>query len=314
VSNLIFAGNVVAPVFIIIFLGIILRRRGIVNDQFNTLTSKVVFNVALPAMIFKELSSFPLNEILHPSQVLLVVISLLVMFLFSWIVSAWLCHDGRDRGAFIQGSFRGNFAILGFALVRNAYGEEALGGAAIVLAIIMPIYNILSVIALTVPLQQEKQIEFVRILKTVATNPLILALLCALPFSLFDIPLHPIFSQSIQYLAALTLPLALISLGSSLSFHSIRQDRKLTIAATIIKLVIMPCVGVAAAVLAGFRGQELGILFFMFAAPTAIASYIMAEVMGSNGRLAGNIVLVSTIASLFTLSLGIFLLRLFNYF
>lgn len=313
-SNLLFTANIVAPVFIIVFLGTFLKKRGIVSEHFNSLTSKVVFNVAMPAMLFKELSNFPIGEIFNPLQMIFVIAAVFIMFLLAWLVSAFLCHDGQDQGAFVQGAFRGNFAIIGFAFVRNAYGEEALGGAAIVLAIIMPMYNILSIIALTVPLRREKALSVLMLVKIIAANPLILALAAALPFSILRIPLHSIISQSINYLAALTLPLALIGIGSSLSFKSIRENQTLSIAATLFKIVIMPALCTTAAVLLGFRGEELGILYFMFAAPTAIASYIMAAAMGSNAKLAGDIVLVSTIASIFTISTGIYILKAAGFF
>lgn len=313
-SNLLFTANIVAPVFIIIFLGTFLKKRGIVSENFNSFTSKVVFNVAMPAMLFKELSNFPIGEIFNLLQVIFVIAAVFAMFLLAWLVSAFLCRDGRDQGAFIQGAFRGNFAILGFAFVRNAFGEQALGRAAIVLAVIMPIYNILSIIALTAPLRKEKALSVWMLIKIIAANPLILALAAALPFSIFRIPVHSIISQSINYLAALTLPLALIGIGSSLSFKSIRENQKLSIAAASIKIIVMPVLCTTAAVLLGFRGEELGILYFMFAAPTAIASYIMAAAMGSNAKLAGDIVLVSTIASIFTISVGIYLLKALGYF
>jgi malonate transporter and related proteins len=308
-SNLLFAANIVAPVFIIVFLGTFLRRRGIVSEHFNSLTSKVVFNVAMPALLFKELSNFPISEIINPLQMIFVITAVFIMFLLAWFISTLLCHNGQDQGAFIQGAFRGNFAIIGFAFVRNAYGEQALGGAAIILAIIMPIYNILSIIALTAPLRREKAFSVWLLLKSIATNPLIIALAAALPFSIFRIPLNSIVSQSINYVAALTLPLALIGIGSSLSFKSIHENQKLSIAAVLFKIVIMPALCTTAAIFLGFRGEELGILYFMFAAPTAIASYIMAAAMGSNAKLAGDIVLVSTIASIFTISVGIYILK-----
>ena len=148
----------------------------------------------------------------------------------------------------------------------------------------------------------------------ILTNPLILAAVVALPFSFFEIPVHSIVTQTIDYLAGMTLPLALIGIGSSLSFASIKQDRALAIAATIIKIIVMPAICTTAAIVLGFRGQELGLLFFLFAAPTAIASYIMAYALGSNGRLAGNLVLVSTMASMVTISIGIIILKSLGYF
>ncbi len=313
-SNLIFTANIVAPVFLIIFLGIFLRWRGLLPLDFNSMTSKLVFNVAMPALLFQKLSSIPFSQIFNPKLILFIIAALCVMFGLSWIVSLFFTKNGKDQGTFIQASFRGNFAILGFALINNAFGADALGYAAIVLAFIMPLYNVLSIIGLTVPLHREQSLGLLHTFVTIVTNPLILAAVIALPFSIFQWPVHPVVTQTIDYLAGLTLPLALIGIGSTLSFHSVIGDKRLTAAATAMKIIVVPLICVPTAIWFGFRGQNLGILFFMFAAPSAIASYIMAEALGSNGRLAANIVLVSTIASLFTISLGIFILRTLGYF
>lgn len=313
-TNIIFTATVVAPVFIIVFLGLFLKQRGLIDEKFNAVTSRVVFNVAMPALLFQKLSSIPIAEIFNPRQVAFVATALLCMFALAWIVSIFLCKNGRDKGTFIQGSFRGNFAILGFALIYNAFGADALGNAAIVLAVIMPMYNVLSIIALTVPMHRENAVSPLRTLISIASNPLILAAVFALPFSILQISLHPVITRTIDYLAGMTLPLALIGIGSSLSLKSVRGDRKLTAAAATFKLLLMPLLCTSSAILMGFRGQALGVLYFLFAAPAAIASYIMAEALGSNGRLAANIVLMTTIFSLFTISAGTFILRSLHYF
>jgi len=313
-QNIIFSASVVAPVFIIIFLGVFLRRRGIIDSTFSSRTSKVVFNVAMPSLLFQKLSSIPIEELVNLHFILFIIGTLFFMFALSWLISIFITKNGADQGVFIQGAFRGNFAILGLALVYNAFGHDALALGALALAVIMPLYNVLSVIALTVPMHMERSENIGHTILKILTNPLILAAVIALPFSIFEIPIHSIITRTIDYLAGLTLPLALIGIGSSLSFNSIKKDRALSIAASIFKLLVMPMICTPAAILSGFRGQELGILFFLSAAPTAIASYIMAYALGSNGRLAGNIVLVSTLASMITISVGIIILKSLGYF
>jgi len=289
-ANIIFTTSVVAPAFIIIFLGMFLKQRGVIDEKFNAVTSKVVFNVAMPALLFQKLSSIPLSEIFDLRQVVFVAVALCAIFALAWLISFFICKNGSDQGAFIQGAFRGNFAILGFAL------------------------NVLSIVALIVPLHKESAVSIGGTVKSIATNPLILAAVIGLPFSALQVPLHPIVVRTIDYLAGMTLPLALLGIGSSLSLKSVRGDRNLTAAAALFKLVLMPLLCTLTAIWLGFRGEQLGVLFFLFAAPTAIASYIMAEALGSNGRLAANIVLVSTLLSVLTISIGIFILRSLHYF
>ncbi|MDZ7316130.1 MAG: AEC family transporter [candidate division KSB1 bacterium] len=313
-ANIVFTANIIAPVFMIVFVGYLLRRQGVVTENFNALTSRVVFNAAMPAMVFRDLTAFSFSEIFSLRLVLFIAATVTLMFLLVWPLAGLLSKDGRDQGAFIQGAVRGNFAILGFAFIQNAFGEAALGRAALVLAVIMPLYNVYSIIALTATMHREQAATIGATIKSIITNPLILALAAALPFFIFELRLPHFLQRSIEYLAALTLPLALIGIGSSLNLRRIQASRLLTFTAAAIKTVLMPLVCTAAAVLLGFRGEELGILFFFFAAPTAIASYVMAEAMGSNGRLAGDIVLVTTLVSVGTISAGVYLLRCLGYF
>ena len=313
-QNLIFSATIVATVFIIIFLSFILKQQGIIGDSFGSITSKMVFNVAMPALLFQKLSTIPVHDIFNLYQILFVIAALCFMFVLSWLISMFVCKNGADQGAFIQGSFRGNFAILGLALINNAFGSDALAKGALVLAVIMPLYNVLSIIALTVPMHHEKSVSPWQTVLKIITNPLILAAAIALPFSIFQISIHSIITTTIDYLAGMTLPLALIGIGSSLSFASFSDDRTLSFVATSVKIILMPALCTGAAILLGFRGADLGILYFLFAAPAAIASYIMAHALGSNGKLAGNIVLVSTLASMFTISIGIFILKSLGYF
>ena len=231
-NNLIFTFNVVAPVFLLIFLGYILKIRKFINQNFILVSSKVVFNVTVPALIFAKLSTTDFRVTFDIKQIVFVYIGVLIFFGLSWLFSTFLSRDGEDQASFIQGSVRSNFAIVGFALISNSFGNHALGKAAIVLAFIMPLYNTLAVIALTVPVKDEKQLSYKKTLVEIITNPLIVTTLIAIPFSYFQIAVPQFLMVTIDYLATLTLPLALLGIGGSLSFESIKKDSRLTIFAT----------------------------------------------------------------------------------
>ena len=313
-DHFLFTVQTVAPVFLIVLIGFLLKRKSIINDNFIQVASQIVFRVTLPALVFSQIAVTDYSKVLNLRQIGFAVIGILFFFAVAWVLSLLICYNGRDRGAFIQGSFRSNFSILGFALILNAFGQTALANAAILLAVIMPLLNILSVIALAVPQHKEKQINLMQTMLEIAKNPLILAALAAIPFSYFRIAIHPVFMGTIKYLAAMTLPLALLGIGGSLSVSSVQQELKLSIWAGFIKIILMPSVLVIAAISVGFLGSELGVLFFLFGTPTAIASYIMAEAMDSNSRLAANIILVTTLGSIITLSAGLYLLKSMGYF
>ena len=313
-TNFILTANIVAPVFFIVFIGFFLKKKSIINENFNKTASQIVFTITLPALAFQKISSTNYKEVFNLKLILYVNIALLGMFLFAWLISYFISKNGKDQGAFIQGSFRSNFAIIGFALIHNAFGADALAQAAIILAFIVPLYNILSVVALTVPMHKEGTTNVKKIIKDILTNPLIISAVVAIPFSYYGVTFHPVIAKTLNYLATLTLPLALLSIGGSLSFYSVKKDFLLAFVATIIKILLIPFILVIISIQLGYKGLELGILFFLFGCPTAVASYIMAEAMGSNSKLAVNIILMTTLGSVFTLSTGIFILKTIGLF
>jgi hypothetical protein len=307
-QNLIFSLTLVAPVFLIVALGYFLKRIGVINENFVSVSSKIVFTISLPALIFLEITSIHLEEILNIGQIAFVYAGTLITFGIVWFIAGFFTKDGKDKASFIQGSFRGNFAIVGLAIIVNYYGIDNLGKASLVLAFTIPLYNILSVIALTVPLK-EKEHKYSNTFFEILKNPLIIAVFAAIPFSYFGIIIPGFLKTSIGYLSALALPLALVGIGGFLSFSDITKESSLTVTSTILKLLVFPAIMTFAAYLLDFRGIDLGIIFILFACPTAIASFIMAEAMGANSRLAGNILLLTTLVSVITITLGLFILK-----
>ena len=308
-EDLLFTANIVVPVFIIVALGYLLRKKNLINDNFVSLSSKIVFNVSLPVLIFVEIAKINLDVILDFKLILFVYIGTLIAFFLIWIFSIPFIKEGKDQSVFLQGSFRGNFAIVGLALIANLYGPEKLGKASLVLAFTIPLYNVLAVIALTVPVRKEKNMDMKKTLWEILKNPLVLGVLVALPFSYFKIQINDLILTTANYVAALALPLALLGIGGFLNFDDVKEGFKLTGMSTIIKLIIIPSAATVAAYNLGFIGDNLGIIFILFGCPTAIASFIMAEAMGVNSKLAGNILLVTTVFSVFTISIGLFILK-----
>lgn len=308
-QNLIFTFNTVSPVFLIIFLGFVLKEKGLINDNFISLSSKIVFSVTLPCLVFIKLSTTDFGLAFNAKQVFFIYTGVFFFYGLIWLASSFFTKNSRSRASFIQGSYRSNFAIVGFALVANTFGNHALGQAALILAFVMPLFNVLAIIALTVPVKREEKLSIKHILLEIATNPLIIATLFSLPFAVFKIGTPEFLVKTIDILAALTLPLALLGIGGSLNFASLKSDIKLTLISTLIKIVVMPAILTYCAFLLGFRGETLGVTFFLFATPTAIVSFIMADALDCNSRLAGNIIVLTTLGSIFTISVGIFLLK-----
>ncbi len=310
-NDLIFSLETVAPVFLIVLLGSVLRKLKVINENFVTVSAKFVFSSALPALVFLEILKADFSENFNINLISYIYIATLISFIIGIFVAYKISNTGKDRSVIIQGSFRGNYAIVGLALIQNIYGEKGLADAAIVLAFILPMYNVLSILALTYPLKKEKNVSAAKILLEIVKNPLLIGLFSALIVSYFKINLNGIIISSLEYLSALSLPLALIGIGGVLKFEDLRSLSKSASIASFLKIVIVPSLFTTGAYFLGFRNTELLIMFILFSSPTAIASYIMAEAMGCNGKLAANIILITTIFSAFTIAAGLFLLKYF---
>ena len=309
IDNIIFTGNVIAPVFLLVALGYFVKRINVINENFVDVTSKFVFSVSLPALIFMNISGIDLSEAIDLKQIGYIYAGTLVAFLIVWFVSIPFIKEGKDRSVFIQGAYRSNFAIVGFAIISKMFGDAGLGKASIILAFVLPLYNVLAVVALTVPMRKERKLNLKEILFEILLNPLIIAVIIALPFSYFKIKIPSMMEITGNFLSEVALPLALIGIGGSLNLENIKRASRLAFSSSVIKLIAIPVILTFGAYHLGYVQLDLGIMFVLFASPTAIVSFIMAEAMGANSKLAGNIVLISTVASVFTIAAGIVILK-----
>lgn len=302
-----FSFSVTGPIFVILALGVWLLRIGMVNDAFIEAGSRVVFNFALPALLFLSISKTRIEDTANFGLIAFGIGATVVC----WLLLEWLAKSmvtpPEDRGVVVQGAFRSNLGIIGLAYCVNAYGPAGLAAASLYVGLVTIVFNVLSVITLSRSLHRSSSPA--RILKGIATNPLIIGIVLALPVSVSGIALPKLLTQSGQYLADLTLPLALLCTGASLDFRSLRAALGNTMLAVVGKQVAVPLVFTLGGIALGFRGVDLGILMLLASAPTAAASYVMVRAMGGNAALAANIIALTTLASLFSTSLGITALR-----
>ncbi|EGH21308.1 hypothetical protein PSYMO_07265, partial [Pseudomonas amygdali pv. mori str. 301020] len=201
-----------------------------------------------------------------------------------------------------------NNGVIGLALAASMYGPYGISLGAILAALVIVFYNTLSTIVLAVYSPVIKSDPW-SVFKSVLANPLIISVIIASPFAYFSIGLPRWLETSGSYLAQMTLPLALICIGGTLSLASLRKSGSLAISASVMKMITLPLLCTLAAWLVGFRGAELGILFLYFASPTAAASYIMARTANGNYELAAAIIVITTLAAAVTTNVGIFILQ-----
>jgi malonate transporter len=310
-QQLVFVGSITLPVFSLVFIGMWLKRRHKIDDDFTGKASYIVFNLALPVLMFAAIVRTDISQIASFRLIAFALAMAFMSFWALWFGARYCSLKAEDLGVFVQASFRSNLGILGLAFCVTTFGEQGLAIGAVLLAVITPLYNILSIYGLTHAISMQAKMNWPRLLKDVITNPLIIAIMCALPLAYWQWQPPTIVMRSIDYLAAMTLPLALICIGGSLSFSALKARQKISWLAVVIKLLILPLIVGLSAYAIGFRGVELGCLILMFASPTAAASFVMVRTIGGNHALAANIIALTTLVSLFTLSIIIYLLKVF---
>ncbi|CAI8794861.1 MULTISPECIES: AEC family transporter [Pseudomonas] len=299
--------NITAPVFAMLFMGVLLKRIKAINDGFIHTASSLVFNVCMPALLFLGIYHADLTAAVKPGLLVFFVVATLGSFALAWGFALWRCPR-EDRGIYTQGGFRGNNGVIGLALAASMYGDYGISLGAILAGLVILLYNSLSSVVLAVYSPSMKSDPW-SIFKSILRNPLIISVLLATPMAYGQVPLPNWLLTSGDYLAQMTLPLALICIGGTLSLASLRESGGLAVSASLVKMIWLPVIGTLAAWLCGFRGAELGILFLYIGSPTAAASYVMARAANGNHELAASIIVITTLMAAITTNIGIFLLQ-----
>jgi len=310
ISDLLFSLNAVVPIFILMFLGVAVKRLGIIDALAATNMNALVFKVALPVMLFNTVYGSDFSQMLDLRFIAFLIISIFAFFFICWAIAAKLIPDNKKKGAFVQGSFRGNYVILGVALATEILGFTPILAATGVIIVVL-LFNILSVVILTVYSEQKvtSKSVFISITKSIVTNPLVIAIIAGVIVALSGFEIFPFLISPINMVSSLATPLALIVIGASLDLSKIKDNLKYTLIASTLKLIIKPLIFLPVALWLGMSSEAIVVLLVLYASPTAIVSYVMAFYMGSDEHLASSIVIFSSLSSIVTYTIGVFILR-----
>lgn len=306
IASISFTLGVIAPIFLIVLVGLLLRRTGQITPDFIAVASKLVFNICLPLLMFIAITE---SDVQFAQSWRLAVFSAVFAacsFFVAWFVAGWAGVAPVDRGVAVQSAFRSNLGIIGIALCANAYGQAGLAVGALILAAVTPLYNVFSIYALTRCSEADKSINWLSLTINIVKNPLVMSILLAFVCVALNWRLPAIVHDAGSYLSRMTLPLALLTIGGSLSLTALKASSRLSTVVVFSKLVVVPLAVGAGAWWFGFRGIELGCLVLMFASPTAAAAFVMARAIGGNAALASNTIALSTLLSLVTLSVYLY--------
>lgn len=310
-SNLIYSINATLPIFLLIILGKVLKTTKIINDEFTKTADRYVFRIALPALLFSDLTENNVGSAFDGKYVLFCFSVTIFSIAVLWGLTEKFMKNEEQKGAFIQGSYRSSAAILGLAFINNMY--DSVGMAPLMIIGCVPLYNIFAVIILTLkgdnggkkPNMKE---TFINVMK----NPILLSILIALPFALLNLHIPSFVNKAIGSVANTATPLALISIGASFEGKKALKKMKPTLLASFIKLILLAGLFLPLAVFFGYRNQELMALLVMLGSPTTVSSYIMAKNTGNDGILTSSIIVLTTLLSSLTLTLWIFVLKSFG--
>ena len=313
-ENFIFAVSVVLPLFMLIALGYFLMRINVFTDEYVAKTNKICFRVFLPVMIFINII-YSREEIGYEfATIRFVAITSVALVVIFMIVVPMLEKDNFKRGTIVQALYRSNSVLLGIPLILNMYGPAGLAPMAVVLAVVVPLYNTLAVLVFSIFNNLDKSFLYTmkKILKDLVTNPLIIASVLALCVVAFNIRLPYLIEQTAHSLAIVAPTLALIALGGSFKFKKAFKNAKYIVPISIIKMIVNPIILITIAVLTGFYGARLAAIMILYCAPVAVSSQVTAQEMGADGELAGQLTVVTSMVSCFTIFGFIYVLSSMN--
>ena len=311
-AHLIFSLNATMPVFLLMALGIILRRIGVVDAAFASRLNMFVFCVALPVLLFRDISSVDLAQEWDARFVLDCALITLASIVFACAASVFV-KSRATRGEFIQGAYRSSVAILGVALMQNIYGSSQ--AAAMMIIGVVPLYNAAAVAILAVCADDSRakrkgaRAMLLGVTRDIVTNPIIVGIAAGLLWAALRLPMPEAAGKAVDAIAGLATPLGLVAMGAMADFRRMREEAGASLGASVIKLFGLCAVFLPVCVALGYRGEELMALLFMLGSATTVSSFVMARNMGYEGAVSSAIVMITTLGSVFSLTVWIYLLR-----
>ncbi|MBQ9484407.1 MAG: AEC family transporter [Ruminiclostridium sp.] len=326
-----FAANAVLPIVILIALGYVIKRIGLLGKDFFDAGNKLVFRVLLPVMLFCNVYKIESISDVEPAYMIFGVTAVILIFLIAIPVCCAFTKDGGKRGVLIQAIFRSNYAIIGIPLAESLFGDAGAVAAGVMLALVVPLFNMLGVISLSVfnGSGEAKKADIGKILFGIVTNPLIIgtaagfAVLClripaeqlGITFRLSDItPLY----KALDSIKTICTPFALIVLGGRFEFSAVAKLRREIIFGTALRNVAVPLIGFTAAYLLkgplGLSGEHFAAFVGVFATPVAVSSAVMAKEMGGDDELAGQLVVWTSLFSTVTIFVYVTILKMLGIF
>lgn len=303
-ADLIFSANVVVPIFLLIILGYFLTRIKLWDEHFLKIANNVCFKCLLPVLLFYNVATANIFEVFNLKLIIYACVCACILCGVLFFIVPLFIKDKKRRGVMIQGTFRSNFLLFGVPLGLSIGGNEGAVLAAVVAAFYVPVINMLSVISLYVFSEAENK-NLKSAILGIIKNPLIIGGVSGLIFSLirnslcFEIP--TMIDTTLFNIKSAATPIAFMILGGDLKFGNMLKNVKVSLFSVLGKVVLIPAIMLTISSLLGFGKLEMAILIAVFATPNAVSSYAMARNYEADYELAGEIITLGTILSIFTM-------------
>ena len=315
-ADLIFSANVVVPIFLLIILGYFLTRIKLWDEHFLKIANQVCFKCLLPVLLFYNVATANIFEVFNLKLIIYACLCACLLCGILFLIVPFFIKDKKRRGVMIQGTFRSNFLLFGVPLGLSIGGNEGAVLAAVVASFYVPVINMLSVISLYAFSESENK-NLKSALLGIVKNPLIIGGVSGLIFSLirnsvgFEIP--TMLDTTLFNIKSAATPIAFLVLGGDLKFGNLLRNIKTSISSVLGKVVLIPAVMLSISALIGFNKLEMAILIAIFATPNAVSSYAMARNYEADYELAGEIITLGTILSIFTMFVFITIAKTFAW-
>ncbi len=306
-SNLVVAFQAVVPMFCLMFIGVLIKVFDLLNAAELKRVNRMVFRVFFSIMMFYNLYTTNIGETFRPRLIMFALGALAVVYACAFAFVCFTEKKPKRRGAMIQAIYRSNFVLMGLPLIANLFGDSEIAVTTMMVAIVVPIYNVLGVI--TLEIFRGGRVSVPHLLFDVLKNPMILGALTGAVFFALGIPVPKPVLRPLAQITAATTPIALIILGASFRLGSTKEHKAQLAACVFSRLVLVPGLVLPAAAWLGFRGIEFATLISIFATPCAVAGFVMAQQMDSDADLAGNCVVFTSALSCLTIFCWIVLFK-----
>ena len=306
---IVYTANAVLPVFVVIFVGLLLNRLNFFSEKTKNEIVKLVFYVGTPCLIFHNISTSDIHQSFD-GKFFLFTLALILVLIGVVIAMCFFIQDKKKKGAVIQLAYRSNFAIAGMPIAVNLLDGAGVTLTAVTLSFVIILYNVSAVIILSYYGGEKKSPGAV--ILGILKNPLIIGTALGLLFAVFQIPVFPIAEKSIKTLGDIASCMGLIIIGASITLRGFQEDKEYILFASFLRNLFAPAFVLITATLFGWRGNHLMVLAIMSASPAAVNCFAMAKQMGVSAEISAYGISISSVLSVFSIFISVYLIKFFG--